>query len=101
MRRGTGVVGLTPCADNTDAATRWLVKPVEYCESCIVTEDTPYHVEGGDLKGTHSDTGILHLGRVVWIRKNPERQGPEQQVSVYAEGVGLVSVEARFLRPSS
>lgn len=77
------------------------MKPIEYCESCIVTEDTPYQVEGSDLKGTHSGTGILHLGRVVWIRKSLAEQGPEQRTTAYAEGVGLVSVESRFLRPSS
>jgi len=73
------------------------VKPAEYSESRIVTEDAPYHVE--DLKGTHSDPGMLHLGRVVWGKKSPEGQSPEQRVSVYAEGVGLVSLESRFLRP--
>jgi len=77
------------------------VKPVEYCESCIITEDTPYQVEGSDLKGTHSGTGVLNLGRVVWTKKNPKEPGPEQHVSVYAEGVGLVSLESRFLRPST
>ncbi len=73
------------------------MKPVEYCESRIVTEDTPYQVE--DLKGTHSDSGILHLGRVVWVRKSFEEQRPEQYISVYAEGVGLVKLQSRFIRP--
>lgn len=62
------------------------MKPAEYNESRIVTEDTPYHVE--DLKGTHSDPGMLHLGRVVWAKKSPEGQTPEQRVSVYAEELG-------------
>ncbi len=71
------------------------MKPAEYSESRIVTEDAPYHVE--DLKGTHSDPGMLHLGRVVWGKKSPEGQSPEQRVSVYAEGVGLVSLESERL----
>jgi len=33
------------------------MKPVEYCESRIVTEDTHYEVE--DLKGMHSASGTL------------------------------------------
>ncbi len=77
------------------------MKPAEYCESCIVTEDTPYQVEGSDLKGTHAGAGVLHLGRVVWTKKNPKEPSREQRVSVYAEGVGLVSLEQRFLRPTS
>lgn len=36
---------------------RGLMKPVEYCESRIVTEDTHYEVE--DLKWTHSASGTL------------------------------------------
>ena len=74
------------------------MKPVEYSESRIVTQDTPYEVE--DLKGTHSASGTLYLGRVVWVRKSPEGQSLEQHISVYAEGVGVVKLESRFLRPS-
>jgi len=71
------------------------VKPGDYRESRIVTEDTHYQVE--DLEGTHSDSGTLHVMRVVWVRKSPEGQRPDQCISVYAEGVGLVTLEARFL----
>ncbi len=63
------------------------MKPVEYCDSCTVTEDTPYQVEGSDLKGTHSGTGTLHLGRVVWIRKSSEDHGLEPWISVYAKAL--------------
>ena len=71
--------------------------PADYTEQRVVTQDVPYHVEG--LKGTHADDGTLHLGRVVWVKKGTEAQNPDQRVSVYAEGAGLVSVESRFLRP--
>ena len=75
------------------------MKPVEYCETCIVTEDTHYEVD--DLKGTHSGSGTLHLGRVVWRKKSSPEQAPNQRVSVYAEGVGLVSLDPHCLRLSS
>ncbi len=68
------------------------MKPAEYSESRIVTQDTPYRV--GSLKGTHSDSGTLHLGRVVWVKKSPEAQSPQQHRSAYVEGIGLVSVDA-------
>ena len=73
------------------------MKPAEYTESRIVICDTPYRVK--NLKGTHSDPGILQTGRVVWAKKSDEEQGPEEQITVYAEGAGLVEVEARLLRP--
>ena len=41
----------------------------EYRDCCIVTRETPYKVETGDLKGTHSSNRMLHIGRVVWVNE--------------------------------
>ncbi len=76
------------------------MKPNDYRKCCIIIGDTPYQVEGGGSKGTHSATGVLKIGRVVWARLN-EEHAPEQRTSVYAEGVGIVHVESRLLRPTS
>ena len=74
-----------------------LMIPAEYSEERVLSQDIPYQVEG--LKGTHAANGILHLGRIVWVRKGTEEQSPDQHVSAYADGVGLVSLESRFLEP--
>ncbi len=73
------------------------MKPAEYSETRIVTQDTPYRVEA--LKGTHAGSGILHLGRVVWTKKSPEEPNLERRILAYAECIGIISVEARLLRP--
>lgn len=76
------------------------MKPNEYRGCYVVTQATPYNVEEGRLKGTHSGTGILEIGRVVWIREHAEEKVSEQQTYAYAEGVGLVSLESSSLRPA-
>ena len=62
-------------------------------------EDTPYQAE--ELTGTHSSVGTLHLGRVVWMKKDLQEQTTDQRVPVYAEGVGVVLLNRRSLRLSS
>ncbi len=69
--------------------------PAEYSEPRVVIQDTPYEAEA--LKGTHADHGTLHLGRVVWVKKGTEAQSTDQRITVYAEGVGLVTLESRLL----
>lgn len=77
------------------------MKPAEYRQPCTITQETPYQIEPGELKGTHSSTGVLQIGRVVWLQHNPEEHAPEHRLSCYAEGIGIVSVESRCLHPSS
>lgn len=48
----------------------------------------------------HSPSGTLKIGRVVWS-KNPQEQVPEQRISVYVEGIGLVLMASRLLRRTS
>lgn len=76
-------------------------KPKEYGDCCIVTKETPYKVGTGDMEGTHSDSGMLHRGRVVWVRERLPQVPDRSSVSAYAEGVGIVSVQAASLRHST
>ncbi len=76
------------------------MKPNEYRQSYTVNEDTPYQVEEGQLKGTHASTGILQMGRVVWIREHSEERAPDQPIRAYAEGIGLVSLAGSLLSPA-
>ena len=69
------------------------MKPQDYRESCTVMRDTHYEVGEASSKGTHSGSGTLHKGRVVWIQKSLSESAHEPSVSVYAEGVGIVSLD--------
>ena len=77
------------------------MKPNDYRQPYTITREVPYQVQEGDLKGTHSSSGSLGVGRVVWVREMPKDDEPKQRLLVYAEGVGIVTIEAHFLRPSS
>ncbi len=73
------------------------MKPQNYRESCTVTRDIHYEVGQEPGKGTHSGSGTLHKGRVVWIQKPLSESANEPSVSVYAEGVGIVSLDPACL----
>jgi hypothetical protein len=62
------------------------MKPQDYRESCMVMRDIHYEVSEASLKGTHSGSGMLHTGRVVWVQKPLSENAHESSVSVYAEG---------------
>lgn len=73
------------------------MKPEGYRETCMVTSDMHYEVRDGTQQGTHPRSGTLHKGRVVWVEKDPERCNAEPLVPAYAEGVGIVLLDPRFL----
>lgn len=75
------------------------MKPDDYRECCIVVQDTPYQVEVRAHDEMHTEGGVLRIGRVVWV-KHRHPQGADIRVSGYAEGIGFISVEPHFLRPS-
>ena len=76
------------------------MKPSEYRECYVLTKDTPYSVEENQHKGTHSSTGLLKIGRVVWIKERLEERASDQCTLAYAEGVGLVTLDPSSLRPA-
>lgn len=76
------------------------MKPNEYRKCCIITRDTHYQVGEGESQGTHTATGVLKMGGVVWA-KNNEDQTPEKQTSVFARGIGVILVQSSHLRPTS
>ena len=74
-----------------------LMKPQEYREIYTVMGNTPYQVEEDSIKGLSSDGGVLSKGRVVWVKKQVGKQSPQSLISAYAEEVGLISLDPRFL----
>ena len=73
------------------------MKPNEYRQRYTVTEEVRYCAEGSHTQETHASTGVLKIGRVVWIRELSNETPLEQRVLAYAEGVGLVSVKSSLL----
>ena len=74
-----------------------LMKPQEYREIYTVMGNTPYQVEEDSIKGLSSDGGVLSKGRVVWVKKQVGKQSQQSLISAYAEEVGLISLDPRFL----
>ena len=74
-----------------------LMKPQEYREIYTVMGNTPYQVEEDSLKGLSSDGGVLSKGRIVWVEKRLGKRSPQTLISAYAEEIGLISLDPRFL----
>ncbi len=73
-------------------------KPPDFKIEYALTQSVPYECADLGKKGTHASKGILHTGRVVWLRDDAAEGDSQQQVSVYADGIGMVSLERRFIR---
>ena len=72
-------------------------KPENWTEQCIVSEDTPYTgAEKVSQDNTHSGDGMLQSGRVVWKQVSDGSAGG--LVTVYADGIGLVSINSSALK---
>lgn len=74
------------------------MKPVEYCQSCIVTEKTSYQADPEHLKGTQAAVGTIDVGRVVWLKQGSKGLDPENVTSCYAEGIGIIAIPSRHLQ---
>ena len=72
-------------------------RPQDFKIEYILTQSVPYKCADEGRKGTHASKGILHTGRMIWLRSDSS-EGGSQRVSAYAEGIGLVSLEQRFIK---
>jgi hypothetical protein len=73
-------------------------RPPNFEAEYILTQSVPYECAGEGKKGTHASKGILHTGRVVWLRSDSTKGGTQPRVSVYVDGIGMVSLEQRFIK---
>ncbi len=76
-----------------------MTKPQEFRDQQIVRHDSPYQVDERFAKGPQSGKGVLTAGRVVWTEAKAKSAEQDQAVNAFAEGIGVVSVEAESLRP--
>ncbi len=75
-----------------------MTKPMEYREQRTILHDTHYHVDDHLTKGPQAGSGVLTTGRVVWIENEKTLPAEASTVTAFAEGIGVVSVEARSLK---
>jgi hypothetical protein len=69
-------------------------RPHDYDEVRVTVRNMTYQYEDEHFNGMHKTGEVLSKGQVVWIRKSP---GLAHAISAYVEGVGLVTIDPRFL----
>lgn len=69
-------------------------RPHEYDELRVTVRNIKYHCEDDQSNAMHTLGGVLCKGQIVWIRKRPTFA---YSVSAYVEGIGLVTIDPRFL----
>ena len=74
-----------------------MTKPQEYREQRIVSQDTQYRADTHFAHGPQASSGVLSTGRVVWIKAAEETSTDGSKVPAYAEGIGIVALEAQAL----
>lgn len=83
-----------------------MMKPETYGETCVIVRNLPYECED-DRRGPSTAGGVLGKGSVVWVeRRDGNRNGSVSSsrtgsVTAYVEGIGVVSVDPRYLAPLS
>ena len=73
-------------------------RPPNFKTAYTLTQSVPYECADESKKRTHASKGILHPGRLVWLRGDAAEGDSQQQVSAYADGIGMVLLERRFIK---
>jgi hypothetical protein len=74
-------------------------KPTNFKTEYILKQDVPYRCVAEDSKETSTTEGMLRTGRVVWFDCPTTDSESEESVHVYADGIGIISLEQRFMAP--
>ena len=75
-----------------------MTKPQEFQDQTTIQHETRYQVDEHYPKGPQAGTGVLGAGRVVWTQGQTNRASDEAQAKAFADGIGVISVEAASLR---
>jgi hypothetical protein len=73
------------------------MKPSQYCETYTLAQTAPYLIDDEVYKGTPWNGGVLKFGRVAFLNQQATERRPIGSVSAYAEGIGVISLDSRFL----
>lgn len=72
------------------------MKPSEYRNEHIVMQDVSYVIAEEKPQEHLSRTGMLHVGRVVWLPDDPKPLD-DARVPAWAEGIGSIWVSRNSL----
>lgn len=75
-----------------------MTKPQEFQEQTTIQHETSYQVDLSYPKGPQAGSGVLGAGRVVWTKKQGENATAEEKAKAFADGIGVISVQAASLR---
>ena len=70
------------------------MKPKEYRDLYTLTRNAPYLTGEG---GTPRCGGVLNIGKAVYLQEGAKEKRSSGPVSAYAEGIGVILVDPRFL----
>jgi hypothetical protein len=73
------------------------LKPSDYRETYVVSQDLSFCAIQLSIEGTSQRQGTLHTGQMVSLQATCPATASDAQVSVYAEGLGLVRINSRWL----
>jgi hypothetical protein len=73
-------------------------RPLNFKTEYILKQDAPYQCADEASKETSAKEGTLRTGRVVWLESPMADSESTESVRVYADGIGIVSVEPRFIK---
>jgi hypothetical protein len=78
-------------------AQEGIMKPKEYRDLYTLTRNAPYLT--GEA-GTPRCGGVLNIGKAVYLKQGAKEKRSSGPVSAYAEGIGVIVVDSRFLMPT-
>ena len=69
------------------------MKPKGYSDLYTLTRNAPY------LTGEETPRcgGVLNIGKAVYLQERAKEKKPRGPVSAYAEGIGVIVIDSRFL----
>ena len=70
------------------------MKPKEYRDLYTLTRNAPYQTGEGE---TPRCGGVLNIGKAVYLQEGAKEKSPSGPVSAYAEGIGVILVDSRYL----
>jgi hypothetical protein len=75
-----------------------MMRPESFRRCFITTHNIPYLVPDGDGREQPHTGGVLAKGQLVWAGEFERRR--KRSVPAYAEDLGIVSVDPKWLAPA-